>query len=315
MHQIRKIQNSTTGNLISKYEMNEPLTVNNDTCTRCYLCTEVCPNKIIIKPGSGGIPFRHDRIDLCFKCGQCMSVCSTKSIQVKGLSYEKDFFPLPEDIGYENAFFNLIYSRRAVRNFHNKPVPKEFLEKIVNAISFAPPGFPPLKTEIIVVTDPEIIRKALPHMIDLFDILVKKMKNPFFRFFIEKEVGKQRFRTMRNHLIPLLVSRLPELKEGIEDTITRNAPAMILFHTDRRGEDIKEDLYIAATYGMLAAHALGLGGSIMDIIPPAIDKKNELRALFDVPESNQVVASIIIGYPKYKYQRGIKRDLKSIKWL
>jgi nitroreductase len=244
-----------------------------------------------------------------------MAICPSKSILVRGLSYDNDFFALPDNKNYENEFFNLIYSRRAVRNFQNRPVPKELLEKIVKAISFAPPGFPPIKTEIIVVSDPDIIKKALPHMIELYDTLVVAVKNPIMKFVIKREVGKQKFKTMQNHLIPLLKSRLPELKKGIEDTLTRYAPSMILFHADRNGEDIKEDIFIASTYGMLAAHSLGLGGSIMDIIPPAIDRNRELRTLFNIPESNQVISSIIIGYPKYKYQRGIKRNLKSIKWL
>jgi hypothetical protein len=65
----------------------------------------------------------------------------------------------------------------------------------------------------------------------------------------------------------------------------------------------------------LSAHSLGLGGSIMDIIPPAIDKDKKLRALFNVSDDQEVVASIILGYPKYKYQKGIKRVLKEVKWL
>lgn len=120
---------------------------------------------------------------------------------------------------------------------------------------------------------------------------------------------------MREHLIPLLKSRLPELKKGTEDTITRYAPAMILFLADKHDEDISKDISIAATYGMLATHSLGLGGSIMDLIPPAIDKNKELRKLFCIPDNGQVVTFIIIGYPKYKYQRGIKRELKSVTWL
>ncbi len=295
--------------------MNTPITVNNDTCKACNLCAEACPNKILIKTGSNKMSYRNDRIDLCFKCGQCMAICQTKSIIVSGLSYDNDFFELPSHASYENEFFNLIYTRRAVRNFQNKPVSKELLEKIVNAISFAPPGFPPIKTEITVVSNPEIIKKALPHMIKLYDSLVGAIKNPLLRFFIKKEVGKQKYKTMKNHLLPLLRSRLPELKNGTEDTLTRYAPAMILFHSDRNGEDINEDIFIAAAYGMLAAHAIGLGGTIMSIIPPAIDRDKELRKLFDIPESNQVISSIIIGYPKYKYQRGIKRNLKNIKWL
>jgi hypothetical protein len=98
-------------------------------------------------------------------------------------------------------------------------------------------------------------------------------------------------------------------------TLTRNAPTMILFLADRTEEDISQDISIAATYGMLAAHSLGLVDSIMDIIPPAINKDPELRKLFSVPDHLEVVTSIIIGYPKYKYQRGIKRSLKSVEWL
>lgn len=295
--------------------MNAPVIFAGGTCKACGLCAEVCPNKILLKTDARRMSFRDDRIDLCLKCGQCMAVCPTKSIHVPGLSYDDDFFELPKHAGFENGFFNLIATRRAVRNFKEKPVSRELLEKIVAAISFAPPGFPPVKTEITVVSEPEMIRKALPHMVELYDSLVGALKNPFVRFFIKKEVGSQKYRTMRNHLLPLLKSRLPELKKGVEDTLTRYAPAMILFHSDRKGEDVTEDIFIAATYGMLAAHALGLGGSIMDIIPPAVDRNKELRRLFDIPESNQVVSSIIIGHPKYTYQRGIKRRLKSVTWL
>jgi nitroreductase len=277
---------------------------------------EVCPNKILVNE-SNEISFRKERVDLCFKCGQCMAVCSTKSIVIEGFSYETDFFELPEDeaIGYEKSFYEMIHSRRSVRNFKDKPVPKELLEKIVQAISFAPPSFPPLKIKIIVVQDTELIRKALPGMIKLYETLVKMMKNPITRYFIKKEVGKKKIKTMQEHLIPALISRLPALKNGTEDTLTRNAPAMILFLADKNEEDIRQDISIAATYGMLAMHSLGLGGSIMDIIPPAIEKSKELRTLFGIPENYEVITSLIIGYPKYKYLRGIKRNLKSVQWL
>jgi hypothetical protein len=40
-----------------------------------------------------------------------------------------------------------------------------------------------------------------------------------------------------------------------------------------------------------------------------------LRKMFSIPDNQEVITSIIIGYPKYKYQRGIKRSLRSVKWL
>jgi len=289
--------------------------INQDTCTVCGLCAEVCPMKIMRKDGSNGISFRQDRLPLCMKCGHCMAICPTQSIVVEGLSYSRDFLETPDPVAADLVFFNMIATRRAIRNFKDKPVPTEVLEKIVQAMTFAPPSFTPIKTEIVVVQDTEVIRQALPLMIKVYDDLVTAMRNPIARLFIRHKVGEAKFKTLKNHVIPLLKSRLPELKLGVEDTITRYAPAMILFHADRNAENYETDIYIALTYGFLAAHALGLGGSAMDLIPPAIQNDQELRRMFSIPDSNNVVGSMILGYPKYRYQRGIKRELKSVLWI
>ena len=295
--------------------MKNSVSIDQQTCKVCGLCAEVCPNKILLKNPLGGITFRQDRLQFCMKCGQCMAICPTKSIRIEGLSYSRDFFEIPEKFVVEAPFFNMISTRRAIRNFKDQPVPKELLEKIVQAITFAPPGFTPVKTEIVVVQNAEIIRKALPYMIKLYDDLVKAMDNPIGRLFIRREVGKEKFNTLKNHVVPLMKSRLPELKRGEEDTLTRNASAMIVFHASKTAENYEADAYVALTYGFLAAHALGLGGSAMDIIPPAIQHSPELRKMFSIPDGNQVVASMILGYPKHPYQRGIRRVLKSVTWI
>lgn len=295
--------------------MENAVNIQHGTCKICGLCGEVCPMKIMKKDRSDGISFRQDRLPFCIKCGQCMAICPTKSIIIEGLSYSRDFFEVSETRAAETSFFDMIANRRAIRNFQEKPVPKELLEKIVQAITFAPPGFTPIKTEIVVVQDTEVIRKALPYIIEVYDYLVKAMKNPIARFFIRRKVGKAKFNTIENHVVPLMKNRLPELKKGVEDTITRYAPAMIVFYANRNAENYEADIYIALTYGFLAAHALGLGGSAMDLIPPAIQNKQELRKMFLIPDRNVVVASMILGYPKYSYQRGIKRELKSVTWI
>ena len=295
--------------------MENAVNIQHGTCKICGLCREVCPMKIMKKDRSDGISFRQDRLPFCIKCGQCMAICPTKSIIIEGLSYSRDFFEVSETRAAETSFFDMIANRRAIRNFQEKPVPKELLEKIVQAIPFAPPGFTPIKTEIVVVQDTEVIRKALPYIIEVYDYLVKAMKNPIARFFIRRKVGKAKFNTIENHVVPLMKNRLPELKKGVEDTITRYAPAMIVFHANRNAENYEADIYIALTYGFLAAHALGLGGSAMDLIPPAIQNKQELRKMFLIPDRNVVVTSMILGYPKYSYQRGIKRELKSVTWI
>ena len=87
------------------------------------------------------------------------------------------------------------------------------------------------------------------------------------------DAGPDKFHVLQSHLIPLMIDRLPDLKAGREDTILRRAPALILFHANRKAENYAADIYIALTYGFLAAHSLGLGASAMDLIPPAVGKE------------------------------------------
>lgn len=294
----------------------ENWTIDQETCTVCGSCAEVCPNRILQVNDSKQIVFKQELLWTCFRCGHCMAICPTSSVYIPGLSYEKDFYPAVKagPNAYED-YERLIASRRAVRNFKDKAVPHELLEKIVEAIRMAPPGFPPLKTEVTVIEDPEMLKAALPMMIRLYEYLLKALQNPIARQIVKKSAGREKFITLQKHVAPLLKARMADLKSGKEDTIMRRAPALILLHADRNSENYMPDIYIALTYGFLAAQALGLGASAMDLIPPAVEKSQKLRAFFKIPEGNEVVASMIVGYPKYQFRRGIRREMKSVTWL
>lgn len=291
------------------------ITINNETCTLFGLCAEVCPIPVIRKDRNAGMNTLPDRTPLCIRCGQCMAICPAEAIIVEGLEYLRDFFPLPSDGTAETPFLKMIQTRRSIRVFKDTPVPRKVLEKVVQAIAFAPPGFPPLKTELVVVEDRGVIRRALPEIITFYEKLMTAMRNPIARFFIRRSAGPSTFTTLENHVAPLMKSRLPDLKSGVNDTITRNAQAMLLFHAARNAENYEADIHIALTYGLLIAHELGLGATAIDLIPPAIEHSPALRRLFSIPDGNVVVSSMVLGYPRYRYRRVIKRDLKSVTWI
>ena len=54
---------------------------------------------------------------------------------------------------------------------------------------------------------------------------------------------------------------------------------------------------------------------MIGIIPAAINKVSEVKEIFKIPERNEAVMSVIIGYPKYKYKRTIKRKNKNVEWI
>jgi len=37
--------------------------------------------------------------------------------------------------------------------------------------------------------------------------------------------------------------------------------------------------------------------------------------MFNIPEQHEAIISIMFGYPKYKYQKTVKREAKKTNWI
>lgn len=289
-------------------------TINSETCNQCSLCIAVCPYKIFEKNESGQIVINPDRANFCLKCGHCMAICQSKSVNIEGLSYEKDFFETrTSDIASDN-FLYFLANRRSIRNFKDEEVPKEIFQKIVDATSFAPYGVSPMNLMITIVQNREILEKALLLISKFYTDLVKWLKNPVSRYMIKRRINQETFNTITHHVFPAAKMGHYNIKPG-EDNILRKAPALLIIHANKGAEEHTNDAVICATYAMLTAHSFGLGATIIGLIPPAINKVKELKGLFQIPEENEVVMSLILGYPKYKYKRIIKREDRNINWI
>ncbi|MCD4793072.1 MAG: nitroreductase family protein [Bacteroidales bacterium] len=277
-------------------------------CKQCKLCIEVCPVNIIANGDK--VHFLDEKIHICLKCGQCMAICSTKAIQIEGISYDKDLFDLPESTINHDEFINFTANRRSVRNFKIKPVEDELIKKILEAVQYAPNGSHPDKMNITVVNDRKLIESQLPAMSKFLDDIVKWMENPLMSRIIKLKKGIETFNTLKNHLYPIAKSGNYKLEFG--DRISRGAPAIIIFHADKGAEEHSDNSLIWATYAMMAAQSLGLGATIVSLVPAVINKVKEVREAFKIPEEHETVVSVIVGYPKYKYKRGIKRTSHTI---
>lgn len=291
------------------------IAVDDQTCRRCGICLEVCPNKIFVLDQNGAVIPDSGKTNLCVRCGHCMAICPTKSIKIAGLAYEENFFALPAPLDDAEIFYNFLATRRSIRVFQNKPVPRDLLEKIIEAIAMAPMGFPPHKTEIAVVQNKDVLEEALKHMVKSFEEMQKGMENPLIRSLIRLSVNRETFNTMKNHVLPIMQAGLPSMKKNGEDIIMRGAPAMLIFHAEKAAENHTDDAKIGLAYGLLAAHALGLGATAIGLVPPVIQRSKRLRKLFQIPEENEVLVAMVVGYPKYHFQRGIRRELRKVTWI
>ncbi|MBE0649885.1 MAG: nitroreductase family protein [Bacteroidales bacterium] len=287
--------------------------INQEACTQCRLCVEICPCHIYGVNEQRKVYIISGREAICQLCGQCMAVCKPEAIIVDGLSYKHDFFPLPENHVDYKSFMDFLATRRSVRKFTGKPVSDEVMNQILDAIAFAPFGAMPEKMHITAINNRAVIEKSLPYVIEFLDNVVRWMKNPIASLLIKIKNPAETYNTLRNHLYPILKS--VDYKGGDGDRITRNAPALLIFHAEKGSEEHTDNALIYCTYAMMAAHSLGLGTTMNGIIPPAINKEKELKEFFGIPEDHEAVISLIMGYPKYKYQKAIRRKNCQVHWI
>jgi len=288
-------------------------TINQQSCIKCQLCIKVCPVNMIGMDKNGEVNFIPEREHICLECGQCMAVCSTDSVKIKKYTYAENFRPLPDHRIDYFTFIDFIASRRSIRNFKDKLIEESLFNKILDSLQYAPYGAEPNKVEITVINNRQIIEQALPPTEKFLDDIIGWVDSPIVSRIIKFKKGKETFNTLKNHLYPM--SKLENYKLKYGDRITRGAPALMLFHADTDAEEHTHNALIYATYAMFTAHAMGLGTMFNGIMPPAINKIPKLHKLFNIPQNHEVIISLILGYPKYKYRKTVRRDSKRLHYI
>ena len=183
-----------------------------------------------------------------------------------------------QDIG----LFEAIYSQRQFTRYRPDPVPREAIDKIIEAATKAPNGGNKQPWEFIVITDRDLISKVGQIYRDAWLGALGATPPPN-----ESPV----YRSAR-----YLAHHMPDV------------PAMILACVDHTrgsvpytpGEPIvrgryASSIWLAVQNLFLAARALGLGTRLTTA---HLRREEEIQALLSIPEYVETVALIPLGYPQ-----------------
>ena len=78
------------------------------------------------------------------------------------------------------------------------------------------------------MNDRKVIESTLPYLEQFLENIVKWIENPVASYMIRRKRSPETFNTLKNHLYP--IAKLGNYKQEFGDRITRNAPAIIIFH-------------------------------------------------------------------------------------
>lgn len=286
--------------------------VDSETCKGDGLCVDVCPHGAIEMVGE--IPATVvDRAESCISCGQCVAVCPTEALRLQTIP-EEDFKPLKSlSFGFEQ-FHEFLRTRRSIRMFKDKEVTREDIDKILTAAATAPIGFPPHTTEVLIIDEASELKFLLESLVNHYDGMLKSFSNPIGRTLIRLATGAEIYGELRNHVVEVATKANEDYRRDKTDRYMYGAPGVMIFHANRWTTSYEENAHLVCHHAMLAALSLGLGTTIIGMIPPVVERSKELRSRYGIPKDNRVLTSLILGYPKYRYRQGIRRDLARVQF-
>lgn len=269
-------------------------TVDRNECKRDGICVAECPMGIIEIEEQGAFPSLIERgEELCINCGHCVAVCPHGAFHLKSMEpgdcvlVRKELIPAPEQVEH------FLRSRRSVRSYKEKPVPRQILARLVDLACYAPSGHNDQPLHWIIVEDADELNYLKLMTVDWMRSIIKAWPDPDGSFLLGQFVSSW---------------------ERGEDPILRGAPQVIIGHADKSALTPVEDCSIALTYLELAAYSLGLGACWAGAFQIAAASYPPMIEALRLPEGHRCCGAMMIGYPKHEFCRIPLRREPQVVW-
>jgi nitroreductase/NAD-dependent dihydropyrimidine dehydrogenase PreA subunit len=286
------------------------ITIDSEICRKDGLCVRVCP-KVFTQTEPRAVP-DVARPEFCNDCGHCLLVCPAGAIRHRNLEgrgiteVEKDLLPSFRQVQ------EMVRARRSIRNFLDKPVERELMEKVIDAARFAPSAKNTQSTRFIAIDNGETLRRIASMTAAWLGRSAKKLRNPLVRavYLMRGLTTKEEY----SRWIGQFELTARNMDQGI-DTILYRAPALVLFHADRRVRFAEANANLALQNATFATCALNLGTFYTGYVVSACAHDRAIPDMLGVPKGHRVYAGMTLGHVKIGFSRWIDRNPARIDWI
>jgi len=290
-------------------------------CLACHDCETICPSKAVIMPNFYRVDEGRFASDYDFPM-------DSRDGMPNPLRLERPA-PLSEIESQITSTEKVIYERRSVRVFRPDPVPRELIERVLEAGRFAPTAGNCIGYKVTVITDKEVLdewhKSTVFFLTNVANIVMHK--NPLID--ILKRILVLARPSSFDQRPMAAISGLTRCRFGSKnsrfglkevDTFF-DAPCAILLHGHHHHVSHREiGLGIIAQNMVLAAHALGLGtcyqGLPLNTLKqaPWMKFKKGLLEKLGVEWPYEPVVMFVMGYPAVKVDGVVPREFPQVKW-
>lgn len=268
--------------------------IDDGKCNYCGMCVLECPAGIIAIPSPKAMPsLAEGGEERCILCGHCVAVCAPGAFSHREMRSEdlaqvsRRLLPSPAQAE------RFLKSRRSIRAYKKKPVPRELLARIIDIARYAPSGHNSQPVQWLVIEERQEVKRFAGMVIDWMRAVIQTVPDIASEWHFDRAVGAW---------------------DMGADYIMRGAPHAIVAHAPKDLPLADGNSYIALTYLELAAYSQGLGACWAGWFQIASANYPPMTEALQLPEGHQSYGAMMIGYPRYRYSRIPGRNEPSITW-
>ncbi|HJX13720.1 MAG TPA: nitroreductase family protein [Dehalococcoidales bacterium] len=265
--------------------------VDKQTCTRCGACAAVCPGGFFIfRKGRYPRPIPAIQ-EFCLRCGHCVAVCPADSLDHREIPLAQ-CPPIEPSLKVTfEQFAQLARSRRSIRAYKDKKVPREEITRLIDVARGAPTGHNAQTVRWLVFDDRGEISR------------LSEIGADWMRWSVENKKG----------MVQFLEGVLKRQETGYDEFL-RSAPAIVVAYAEKGNPIAFYDCVIALTYLELAAGTAGLGCCWAGLLQSAATGFPPMMEVLAIPEGHVPCGCMMLGYPRYGYRRSPRRQPARIAW-
>jgi nitroreductase len=190
-------------------------------------------------------------------------------------------------------------SRRSIRNYQPKAVPRDKIRQLIDIARIAPTACNSQGVAYHVVEHPDTLRQIATTVID----------------WTEGELNSSPAMAASKYA-PHTAMMVEIYRQTGEEVVLRSAPCLIVATADENAfAGGRDNTYISFAYLQLFAPSIGLGTCWAGLFEYcAASGYESLLNLLNLPKNMQVTSGMMIGYPKYTYQRLVDRNPLNVTW-
>jgi nitroreductase/NAD-dependent dihydropyrimidine dehydrogenase PreA subunit len=271
----------------------ELIQVNTATCKQCGICAATCPGALIdFQPKTYPRPGAFLEAD-CVKCGHCVAVCPTGSLSHWEHPVEK-CPPLNKDLQVNlEECEQLLKSRRSIRAYKDQPVPRDVIQRLIEIARYAPTGHNNQELEWRVIDKRETLQRFEEIGISWMRWMIDNQPQVAAMFNLKESIKRQ---------------------EKFKNVLLRGAPVLVVTHAAKGSGMATIDSAHALAFLDLAAKSMGLGCCWAGFAYVMANGFLPIKELLALPESQAAYGCMILGYPRFTYQRIPLRHPPRITW-